>query len=98
MAPTLTHEILLPHVGSTFTVSVDGTPGLPLELIAVTPRGQRHPASTRDPFVVLFRGPVAPILPQATYPFEHPVLPPLEVFIVPVGRTAAGVEYEAVFG
>jgi hypothetical protein len=36
-------------------------------------------------------------LPQATYRFEHETIGAFDLFIVPVGRTAQGVSYEAVF-
>lgn len=56
-----------------------------------------HPGSLRDPFSLIFRGPAAPVLPQRTYPLDNPHTGPLEIFIVPIGRDAAGVLYQAVF-
>jgi hypothetical protein len=43
---------------------------------------------------LLFEGPDEPQLGQGTWPFDHPQLGPLEIFVVPVGRTS----YQAVFG
>ena len=54
-------------------------------------------APVPQPFTLLFRGPPQFVLPQRIYRFEHDTLGELNVFIVPVGRTAAGVNYEAVF-
>jgi hypothetical protein len=49
------------------------------------------------PFCVFLCGPVSPALPQATYALRHPRLGPIELFLVPVGRDAKGVRYEATF-
>ena len=45
----------------------------------------------------VFRGPEAPILPQAIYSLELESLGRLEIFLVPVGPQAGGMGYEAVF-
>ncbi len=49
------------------------------------------------PFALLFHGPAAPVLPQKIYPMEHDRLGALDLFVVPVGRDATAVKYEAVF-
>jgi hypothetical protein len=54
-------------------------------------------AEHRKPFSLLFLGPPSFVLPQATYRFEHETIGAFDLFIVPVGRTAQGVSYEAVF-
>jgi hypothetical protein len=51
----------------------------------------------RPGFSLLFHGPADPLLPQATYRFEHPSLGAMEVFIVPLGRDEHGATYEATF-
>ena len=51
----------------------------------------------RQPFSLLFLGPAHVVLPQAIYRFEHEGIGTFEIFIVPIGRTAEGVSYEAVF-
>lgn len=48
-------------------------------------------------FRLEFLGPDEPVLPQAIYPFSAGGEPGHEIFIVPVGRDAEGVRYEAVF-
>ncbi len=55
------------------------------------------PASQREPFAVIFRGPREPVLVQRIYRIEGPSLGPLEIFIVPVGPDAEGMRYEAIF-
>jgi hypothetical protein len=52
----------------------------------------------RDPFSLYFRGSPERVMPQQIYRFQHGAFPAdLEIFIVPVGRTTEGVQYEAVF-
>jgi hypothetical protein len=47
-----------------------------------------------EQYSALFVGPASPAWPQGTYRFTHARLGELELFMVPVGRAAAGVEYE----
>lgn len=94
-------ETFEPHVGSTFELQFSDADGarhvLALELreasAAPAPPGDRG----RPPFTLTFRGPADRQLPQAIYPLAHRALGTVEIFIVPVGRSADGVEYQAVF-
>ena len=47
-------------------------------------------------FVLDWKGPYEPVLPQDIYTFRHGE-EAYEMFIVPVGRTREGTQYEAVF-
>lgn len=50
------------------------------------------------PFSLRFRGPLSPELVQSTYAIEHPSFDePHPIFLVPIGRDADGMSYEAVF-
>jgi hypothetical protein len=49
-----------------------------------------------ESFSLLFQGPAEPFLPQAIYPLEHAQLGAFALFLVPVGKNAAGFLYEAV--
>jgi hypothetical protein len=51
----------------------------------------------RAPFALDLRGPTDPLLPQATYRLRNDALGELDLFIVPVARTDAGTDYEAIF-
>jgi len=51
----------------------------------------------RAPFRLMFEGPAEPVMAQCTFKVEHSALGRLDIFLVPVGRSAAGVRYEAVF-
>lgn len=68
------------------------------ELVLVSAEARGRPVGGgRQPFSLLFRGPRQPVLPQAIHPLVHDALGTLEIFIVPVGANADGVEYEAIF-
>ena len=56
-----------------------------------------HPGAARAPFSLVFEGPAASQLPQATYALAHPALGSLDIFLVPVARSPAGLRYQAVF-
>lgn len=90
----LTLEAFRPAVGQAFTVSDEG--GAKVELIlaeaAEVGAGPHAPA-----FSLLFHGPADPLMPQATYRFEHGSLGTMEIFIVPLGRDEHSAVYEAVF-
>ena len=90
----LTVEQFARHVNESFTVN--GEARTPLVLVEAAERGGARPGG-RQRFVLLFHGPPAPVLPQATYRFEHPAFPSLEIFIVPVGPEGDRMRYEAVF-
>jgi len=69
---------------------------LELELIEANPLGAR-PGRGRAPFSILFRGPLAPVMPQQIYALAHEAMGSFEVFIVPVGPGHGGLLYEAIF-
>ena len=50
-----------------------------------------------EPFSLILAGPPQPLLPQASYSVRHPVLGPIDLFLVPIGRDVSSVEYEVTF-
>ncbi|MBI5074545.1 MAG: hypothetical protein HZB62_05180 [Nitrospirae bacterium] len=48
-------------------------------------------------FSIIFQGPPDMPLSQGTYRMEHDGMEAIDLFIVPVGRSVKGLEYEAVF-
>lgn len=68
---------------------------LTLELTSVTEA--RYSTPEHPAFSLLLRGPLDPQLEQRTYAFEFADASTLDMFIVPVGRDASGMQYEAVF-
>ncbi|UZK69005.1 hypothetical protein OKW76_13380 [Sphingomonas sp. S1-29] len=84
-----------PCVGELFIVGEQ--PDAPaLELIEVKPL-PAHGAAVRQPFALLFRSNHLPMLAQGLYRLANPTAGTLDIFLVPVGRDAAGTLYEAVF-
>lgn len=86
----------VPLVGDAFAL-VDGQAGRhPAALVEARALGTPvHDG--RQPFSLLFQGADRPLLPQSVYSVQHPALQPQDIFLVPVGRVAAGVQYEAIF-
>jgi hypothetical protein len=85
-----------PLVGEAFAL-VDGQDGRHSAAL-VEARALGTPAhGGRQPFALLFEGPGEPALPQCVYRVQHPAIEPLDMFLVPVGRASAGVQYEAIF-
>lgn len=90
----LTLACFEPLVGSRFALRLDGGAYLPARLVearAGAPAGNRS-------FSLMFQAPAEPVLPQRIYRLEHPQVDAIDLFLVPVGRSAAGLHYEAVFG
>jgi hypothetical protein len=75
-----------------FTVSAEGSPDvLEMRLVEVKPR----PAPPGyEQFSALFRGPAAPSWPQGTYRFASAAFGTADLFMVALGPTSAGAEYE----
>jgi len=95
MLDELTKDAFLPLLDSVFKLR-EGDLALELRLVEVEARWGKGPK--REPFSLHFLGPVDPALPQKIYRLEHEQLGALEIFLVPVGRSAAGTRYEAAFG
>jgi hypothetical protein len=97
----LTHEHFAPLVGEEFVVTVGAGADVAMELTEATvstqPGGRGPEGLERAQFSLVFRGPAAPVLPQATYPVAHEALGDQELFLVPIGTDGAGTRYEAVF-
>lgn len=96
MAIELTLDTFAPAVGETFVVGGEGGATVDLLLVEATAK-DGGPHAPRPSFSLLFHGPADPLLPQATYRFEHGSLGVLEIFIVPLGRDEHGATYEALF-
>jgi hypothetical protein len=91
---SLTPSDFEPHVGHEFTVDVNGK-RLGLKLTQV----ERLGTALREggAFSLLFLSPPGPFLAQGSYPMQHPVLGPLELFMVPLGPKDGSNRYEVIF-
>ena len=94
MLENLTKESFLPRLNQPFRLTAVEPP-LELRLVEVEARWGKGP--TREPFSLVFLGPPEPLLAQQIYRLEHEEMGALEVFLVPIGRDAAGTRYEAAF-
>lgn len=95
--PLLTLELFQPEVGSTFGLAFPDA-RFALELREAKALAYRDPhVHSRHPFALLFVCPDQRVLQQGTYAIDHERLGMLEIFLVPVGADADGVQYEAIF-
>jgi hypothetical protein len=89
------------RVGDSFEVTAGDASLPPVELVEATEStesGGRGPdGQIRKQFSLVFLGPAAPYLPQATYRLSHAELGELDLFLVPVGSESNGIRYEAAF-
>lgn len=93
-AVTLAH--FEPLVGSPFTLKLDDTASLSAQLVEARP-GRCSSPEGRAPFSLTFEAPLEPALPQSIYRLEHAQMGSMDIFLVPIARTATGLHYEAVF-
>ena len=97
----LDFESLASLVKTRFRVWVGANDALELELYEATPprttRAGGGPEAVYECFSLLFLGPADRLLPQGSYAFECERVGRFDLFIVPIGRDASGVRYEATF-
>lgn len=82
------------NIHSLFRLKTKDGAALELQLVSVS--GLLETERQRN-FSVVFRGPLDRPLGQGTYRIEHDSMDEADLFIVPVGRSEKGFEYEAVF-
>ena len=85
------------RLGERFVLELGEGGEVETELIEVTALDAGPESDARTPFSIVFRGPHEPVLPQRIYPLRHDQLGTFGIFIVPIGRDADGVRYEAIF-
>ncbi len=84
-------------VGEVFCLSEEGIPAIPLTLTEAEPLTNRLPPDVRPPFSLIFLGKDPRVLPQRVYRLEHAELGEVAIFLVPIGKNAEGVSYQATF-
>jgi hypothetical protein len=95
---TITLEDFEPCLGQSFVVKTADADPLELELTQVKALRDPDPATdARQPFALLFRGPLEPVLAQQLLRMENPTLGELTLFLVPVGADENGMLYDASF-
>jgi uncharacterized protein DUF6916 len=92
-----------PRIGDVFQFELGEGGELELELVEVEEGGLEateaaKAAGLREPFSILFRGPLEPLLPQGTYSVKQKQVGAFPLFIVPISQDEADTRYQAVFG
>lgn len=87
------------QIGKTFRLTLADSPAVDLVLVEARDLSlaSSAPEAKRAPFSLVFRSPKGPVLPQRIYSLENETLGRLEIFLVPIGADANGVQYEAIF-
>ncbi len=96
MLDTLTLNHWRECLGQDFQVHFGPEAKLDLRLVTVTPLGAES-GYRRQPYSLLFTGPLTPLLPQATYPLRNELMGELGIFLVPLGAQGQAMRYEAIF-
>jgi hypothetical protein len=81
-------------VRTAFEIEATAAERVKLELTGVTEQTYSPELET---FTLTFSGPSSPFLPQRSYRVCHEKLGALDLFLVPLGPDAKGMQYEAVF-
>jgi hypothetical protein len=96
----LSHAAFAGLRGTTFLVSRDGMEPVELELVEVEdlrdPNRSLPSHIRQDPFQLLLRGPIEPLLPQNTYTFAAGGVGELQLFLVPTGPRDGSHWYDVV--
>lgn len=96
MLAQLTREVFDDQLNQIFFIKVEDT-GIEAELVDCRSLPGEPEEGRRQPFSLLFRGPLEPALPQRIYEVRNQEIGPLEIFLVPIGPDKVGMQYEAVF-
>ncbi|MGO9603603.1 MAG: DUF6916 family protein [Candidatus Binataceae bacterium] len=90
----MTGAIFAPHLNSGFRVQMAPNQVVEMTLVTVTDKGS---SPEMESFILNFLAPPDAPIRQGTYRMGHDILGEFDLFIVPIGRDARGVTYEAVF-
>ena len=94
----LVYEDFADKVGQVFAMTFDDAPAIALTLTdAELLHTRQSPQGERPPYSLIFLTEDERILPQKLYRLEHEALGEITIFLVPVGKDARGVRYQAVF-
>ena len=93
----VTVETFAGREGETFSIQfADATLDLKLAAVDGMP-GEWGKTEVREPFSVVFDGPLEHVLPQQIWPLDHDEIGRLDIFLVPLGPKDDAMRYEAVF-
>jgi hypothetical protein len=92
----LTFEVFSGLINTSFRVRTTNKT-VELRLAEVTRSGGPADSAANESFSLLFHGPGDQLLPQQILTLENAQMGRFDLFIVPVGKTANGFEYQAIF-
>ena len=94
----LVFEDFADKLGEVFVVGEADFPAIPLTLTEAEPLPARMaPKGVRPPFSLVFLAKDPRVLPQRLYRLEHDEMGEVTIFLVPIGKDAEGVSYQATF-
>ena len=96
MLDKLTREMFDGLLNRTFRIALGDT-ALETQLVDCRPLPADPENSRREPFSLVFRGPLESVLPQQVYEVQSEETGSLEIFLVPIGPDKTGMRYEAIF-
>jgi hypothetical protein len=87
------------HLSTSFRVETSPAESQDLTLIAAEALPERPGPGRRDPFSLIFRGPMTRRLSQKIHRLAHPEMGAIELFLVPLGPEGdrEGTHYQAMF-
>ncbi len=100
MLETLTLDDFTPLLHTEFACTTPDENTYPFVLIEAARTGRPGAEASggqRQPFSLIFLGPTEPVLPQGIYVLTSASLENLTLFIVPIGKDATGIRYQAIF-
>lgn len=93
----LVFEDFKDKVGQSFALAEQNGPAISFTLAEAQPLRSPTLPGVRPPFSLIFVAQHPIILPQRLYRMEHEALGAVSIFLVPVGKDARGISYQAVF-
>jgi len=96
---TVTAADFTPYLNTPFQVRLNDTESATITLTDVSEKSSEFlaPGAGRLPFALHFHGRHRGHLPQQIWRLEHETLGVLDIFLVPLGPDANGMQYEAIF-
>lgn len=86
------------HLNQPFKLQVESLPPILLQLRAVRNMTESEKGSgmvCATEFVVVFNGPLRPLLPTQIYCLEHPTMGKVKLLFAPIGPNGASMQYQA---
>lgn len=85
------------HLNQPFKLQVEALPPILLQLRAVRKVGtveNERDYPTTNQFVVVFNGPLRPLLPKQIYCLEHPTMGKIKLLFVAMGPSGSSMQYQ----